>query len=98
MREIKTDRFFILEMKKRSRRVNVNEEVDSDSQQSQQPTQSVEVIEDDSLASEQRVGVFNIFDRRINVHELGRHASMFELCRAWVQDDPDRQKVLQTGK
>lgn len=34
-----------------------------------------------------------LYDRRLNLHNLGERPSLFELCRAWVHDDPDRPRV-----
>lgn len=50
-------------------------------------------LEDGSDVRHQRPGVAVVYDRRINLHNFGEAPSMFELCRAWVQDDPDRARV-----
>ena len=48
---------------------------------------------DETEVPEGRPGVVVVYDRKINLHKLGPDPSMFELCRAWVQDDPDRPQV-----
>lgn len=37
------------------------------------------------------VGVFNIYDRSVNLGAFPPKASLYALCRAWIQDDPARQ-------
>jgi hypothetical protein len=37
------------------------------------------------------VGVFNIYDRSVNLGAFPPKASLYALCRAWIQDDPTRR-------
>jgi hypothetical protein len=70
-------------------------ESESDKPQSQGQGQVLRLgqLEDGSDVRHQRPGVAVVYDRRINLHNFGEAPSMFELCRAWVQDDPDRARV-----
>jgi hypothetical protein len=70
-------------------------ESESDKPQSQGQGQVLRLgqLEDGSDVRQQRPGVAVVYDRRINLHNFGEAPSMFELCRAWVQDDPDRARV-----
>ena len=47
-----------------------------------------------SIASDNQLGAITVYDRRINLQKFGENPSLFELCRAWVQDDPDRSQVV----
>jgi hypothetical protein len=86
-------------MKRRAQNQNASSVASKVRKKEAAKAESLQSQSEESNLEGQRPGVVMVYDRRINVHNYGEDPpSLFELCRAWVQDDPDRPPVTTNSK